>query len=161
MQELPASPNAHQCTFVLLLPRKPAILTRKMGYQPALNQTSSLANAKYIYRTLQWTKSGTYMYIDKFKIYRDSHFVLLSMAQNSLFWRIFEIKSKGLQNSIFAVRSTEQGEWMTKFSSYVRGLLIYCHKKGWFFFILSLFASFQKSVLHLLLSLGFCFNGFS
>lgn len=48
VQELPASPNAHQCTFVLLLPRKPAILTRKMGYQPALNQTSSLANAKYI-----------------------------------------------------------------------------------------------------------------
>lgn len=85
VQELPASPNAHQCTFVLLLPRKPAILTRKMGYQPALNQTSSLANAKNIYRTLQWTKSGTYMYIDKFKIYRDSHFVLLSMAHNSLF----------------------------------------------------------------------------
>lgn len=50
------------------------------------------------------------MYIDKFKIYRDSHFVLLSMAHNSLFKRIFEIKSKGLQNSIFAVRSTEQGE---------------------------------------------------
>lgn len=85
MQELPASKTAHQCTFVLHLPRKPAILTRKMGYQHALNQTSSLANAEYIYRTLQWTKSGTYMYIDKFKIYRDSHFVLLPLVHHSFF----------------------------------------------------------------------------
>lgn len=50
------------------------------------------------------------MYIDEFKIYRDSHFVLLSSVHHSFFLRIFEIKSKGLQNSIFAVRSTEQGE---------------------------------------------------
>lgn len=85
VQELPASKTAHQCTFVLHLPRKPAILTRKMGYQHALNQTSSLANAEYIYRTLQWTKSGTYMYIDKFKIYRDSHFVLLPLVHHSFF----------------------------------------------------------------------------
>lgn len=74
------------------------------------------------------------MYIDKFKIYRDSHFVLLPLVHHSFFLRIFEIKLKGLQNSIFAVRSTEQGELTKTFSSYERRLLIDCHLKNGTFF---------------------------